>query len=71
MTATLPGARTPVSPPSPENVIPSDASELEDMLNDPKRMQNVYSDPAQFELFIQNYARKVMDKDVEIAAQVR
>jgi len=52
-------------------VIPSDPTELEDLLNDPKRMQNVYSDPEQFNLFITNYARKVMDKDAELAAQIK
>lgn len=51
--------------------IPTDAAELEEMLADPGRMENVFKDKDAFKNFIGNYAKTVMDKDTSIAAQVR
>lgn len=51
--------------------IPTTAAELEDMLGDSARMQDVFADKARFGEFVTNYARTVMDKDSSVATQVR
>lgn len=51
--------------------IPTDATELEEMLGDSARMQNVFNDKILFKEFISNYARTVMDRDTSIATQVK
>lgn len=55
----------------PDLVIPTGAAELEEMLGDSARMQNVFGDKAKFGEFIANYARTVNEKDNSIATQVR
>src|SRR5690349_12519489 len=52
-------------------VIPTGAADLEVMLSDPKKMQNVFRDKELLGEFISNYARTVLDKDISIATQVR
>lgn len=52
-------------------VMPTSATELEDMLGDPTRMQDVFSDKSRFKEFITNYAHASLEKDGSIAAQVR
>jgi HK97 family phage major capsid protein len=52
-------------------IIPTTASELEEMLGDSSRMQRVFANKASFGEFIQNYARTVMNRDETIATQVR
>lgn len=51
--------------------IPTGAAELNEMLADPKVMNNLLKDPSKFGEFINNYARSQMDEKTEIAAQVR
>jgi HK97 family phage major capsid protein len=52
-------------------VIPTSAAELEEMLGDSTRMQELFADTAKFGEFITNYARAVHDRDQSIATQVR
>src|SRR5690606_255385 len=52
-------------------VIPTGAADLEVMLSDSKKMQNVFADKDLLGEFISNYARTVLDKDISIATQVR
>lgn len=51
--------------------IPTKAVELEEMLGDPTKMQDVFKDKAKFGEFITNYARTVVNKDQDLATQVR
>lgn len=51
--------------------IPTNSTELEEMLGDSGRMQAVFSDPHRFKEFIVNYGRATMAKDTTIADQVR
>lgn len=51
--------------------VPTDAAELEVMLGNPKAMQNVFGDKALFAEFIGNYANTVLEKNQDIATQVR
>lgn len=51
--------------------IPTSAVELEEMLGDSNKMQELFKNPANFGEFITNYARTVVDKDQSIATQVR
>jgi HK97 family phage major capsid protein len=52
-------------------VIPTDAGELQEMLADPAKMQNLFKSPKDFAQFIKNYADSQMTEKTEIAAQVR
>jgi HK97 family phage major capsid protein len=51
--------------------IPTSPAELEEFLGDPGKMKNILADPAQFKEFVKNYATTVMNKDGDIAKQVR
>lgn len=51
--------------------IPDTPAGLEEMLGDPARMQNLFAEKDGFAQFIRNYARVVLDKDTEVATQVR
>ncbi len=51
--------------------VPTDAAELEVMLGNPQNMQRVFSDKALFAEFIGNYANTVLEKNQDIATQVR
>lgn len=51
--------------------IPKTADELEAMLGDSAKMQDVFSDPASFREFIGNYAKTTMEADADIARQVK
>lgn len=58
----------------PECSIPSGASELEEMLNDPAKMKALFANGKptdKFGDFIKSYARAQMDEKNEISAQVR
>ena len=52
-------------------VIPTSADELEEMLGDTSRMQDVFKDKSRFGEFITNYAKTVLNKDSSIATQVQ
>lgn len=52
-------------------VIPTSASELEEMLSDSATMQALLGNSKQFGEFITNYARTVMGRDTDIRAQVK
>lgn len=52
-------------------VIPTSATELEEMLSDSAKMQELFKDTAKFGEFITNYARTSMEKDQSIATQVK
>lgn len=52
-------------------VIPNTPAGIEEMLGDSKRMQAVFKDKNKFGELISKYARTVLDKDQEIATQVR
>jgi HK97 family phage major capsid protein len=54
-------------------VIPTNAAELEVMLNNPQQMQQVFMSgkPELAAEFVSNYARVVLDRDQSIATQVR
>jgi len=51
--------------------IPSSPAELEEMLNDSAKMQKVFASKDTFGQFISAYAKTVLEKDQEIATQVR
>lgn len=51
--------------------IPSTAAELEDMLGDPAKMQQVFSDKPTFTAFISSYAKATMSADSSLAVQVK
>ncbi|MGH7774475.1 MAG: phage major capsid protein [Candidatus Binatia bacterium] len=51
--------------------VPTDGASLEEMLTDQKKMKAVFADKNALSQFISNYARNVLDKDMEIATQVR
>lgn len=53
-----------------KTVIPTDASELEEMLGDQTKVGQLMKD-GQFTEFMTNYARTVMNKDKELGDQVR
>lgn len=56
----------------PERVtIPDSPAALEELLGDSKRMQAVFQDKAAFGELISKYAKVCLDKDQEIATQVR
>lgn len=52
-------------------VIPSTAAELENMLGDSARMQKVFKTRGKFGEFVTAYARTVLNKEQDIATQVR
>lgn len=52
-------------------VIPTDAAELEQMLGDEAKLRDLFADRGKFGQFITNYARNVLDKDANLATQVR
>lgn len=52
-------------------VIPSSPAELEEMLNDSAKMSKVFASKDTFGQFISAYAKTVLEKDQEIATQVR
>lgn len=54
-----------------KTVIPTSAVELEEMLGDSARMQELFKDTASFGEFVTNYARAVNEKDVSLSTQVR
>jgi HK97 family phage major capsid protein len=57
---------------APEGVtIPDTAAGLEEMLNDPKQMKALFAEQGKFGDFIRAYAKTVLQKDQEIATQVR
>jgi HK97 family phage major capsid protein len=51
--------------------IPTEPSELEDLLADPKRMKDIFANKDSFKEFIGNYANAVSKKDDNITQQVR
>jgi HK97 family phage major capsid protein len=51
--------------------IPTSAEELEGMLLDKQKMADLFRDPKQFKEFITNYGRSIINKDQNIATQVR
>jgi HK97 family phage major capsid protein len=51
--------------------IPDSPAALEEMLGDAKAMKKVFANKNAFSQFISNYARTVLEKDQEIATQVR
>jgi HK97 family phage major capsid protein len=51
--------------------IPTGAAELEEMLNDPKQVKNLFADPGRFKEFVSNYGKAQLSEKTEIAAQVR
>ena len=53
-----------------KTVIPTNAAELEEMLGDTSKLQNVMKE-GQFSEFMENYARHVHNKDKELGEQVR
>lgn len=63
--------RTPIDPADPNLVIPTDQTELEDMIGDPAKMQAVFADKGAFATFVQNYAKNALKKDASISAQVK
>jgi HK97 family phage major capsid protein len=54
-----------------ELTIPDTPAQLEDMLQDPKKMKALFSQKDGFATFVRAYAKNVLDKDQEIATQVR
>lgn len=52
-------------------VIPTKPEELEDMLKDTAKMQDLFKNPKDFGEFITNYGRAQMEKDNSVATQVR
>lgn len=54
-----------------EITIPDTPAGLEELISDSKRMQAVFQDKAKFAEVIRNYARTILDKDQEMATQVR
>ena len=62
---------TPTKEDPQEFVVPTDARELEAMLGRPADMQRVFGNKDLFGEFISNYANTVMQKNQEIATQVR
>lgn len=53
-------------------IVPTSATELEEMLNDTNKLQALFKEgPQKFGEFIANYARVVNEKDKEIGAQVK
>ncbi len=60
------GAATDVA----DMTLPETPAQFEEFLQDPKRMKNVLAS-GQFGDFVRGYAKTVMDKDQEIATQVR
>lgn len=52
-------------------VIPTSAVELEEMLNDAAKMQDLFKNPKAFGEFITNYSRTQMDKDASLGQQIR
>lgn len=56
----------------PERItIPDSPAAMEELLADPQRMQKVFQDKDAFGNLVSKYARTVLDKDQEIATQVR
>jgi HK97 family phage major capsid protein len=55
----------------PEVTIPTGAEELNEMLADSAKMQDLFKNPAKFGEFISNYAASQMDEKNQISAQVR
>lgn len=51
--------------------IPTNATELEEMLGDPGKMKDVFANKATFSEFIKNYAKTVVNRDEGISTQVR
>jgi HK97 family phage major capsid protein len=51
--------------------IPTGATELEEMLNDPKQVKNLFADPSRFKDFVTAYGKAQLNEKTEIAAQVR
>jgi HK97 family phage major capsid protein len=57
---------------APEGVtIPDSPAALEEMLNDPKQMRALFQEKGKFGDFVRAYAKTVLDKDQEVATQVR
>lgn len=52
-------------------IIPTGAAELEEMLNDRKRMADVLNDPKLFKEFVGNYAHKTMAEGTDLREQVK
>jgi HK97 family phage major capsid protein len=65
----------PAPAPNPDDVdritVPESAAELEAMLGDQAQMRKVFASKDTFGQFISNYARTVLEKDQQIATQVR
>ncbi len=51
--------------------IPDSSAALEEMLLDPKKMKAIFQEKGKFADFVRAYAKNVLDKDQEIATQVR
>lgn len=64
-------APTPPGPDAEEITIPDTPAALEEMLADSKRMQKVFQNKGAFQEMISKYARVVLNRDQEIATQVR
>ncbi len=54
-----------------KTIIPTSATELEEMLSDQARMTDVLNDPASFKEFVGNYARKTMAEGTDLREQVK
>lgn len=55
----------------PKTAIPVNADELQEILNDPKRLKNIAEDPSDFKEFIQNYVNASLKNDRGVLDQVR
>jgi HK97 family phage major capsid protein len=51
--------------------IPTSPDELNEMLNDPKQMKDIFQNPDRFQKFIRNYAQSIADSDRELTQQVK
>lgn len=54
-----------------KTIIPTDATELEEMLGDSTKMQALFANPAEFGEFVTNYARATAETDQALGVQVR
>jgi HK97 family phage major capsid protein len=56
---------------APKVPIPVSAVELEEMLSQPARMQEVLADPESLKAFFKNYAQTVMQRDTDLNSQLQ
>jgi len=60
-----------VPAPGPEITIPTSPAELEDLIGDSARMQQVFASPTSLKNLITNYARATVARDTDISEQIR